>query len=164
LAASQELFNARKKYYWNSVNNLGSGKKAVKSGDLLPDDYLTDLRLEGWVRNGIVSESKSLVSVKTELELKLEKLQADNLNLAAKIKVLTDRLSSKANLESKNDLLSSQNQKLAIKMAKLYKAMMDNEAQISDVIKSLESKSNFTKANAIEKLKGLLKNGGQNES
>jgi len=151
-----------KKYYWNSVNNLGSGKKAVKRGDFLPADYLTDLRLEGWIKNGVVSESEISVSVKSELEL--EKLQDENINLATKIKVLTDRLSLKADIESKNELLSSQNKKLADQLAKVSKAMMDNEDQISEVIKSLESKGNFTKANAVEKLKGLAKVGVQNEA
>lgn len=122
-------------YYWNCKNSLGAGKKAIKEGDKLPDSYAVDPRLKGWLDDGVVSKEKPTPTAK--LESDVERLRSENLDLAAKIKVLTDRIEDDAKLGEQNKTLSSQNKALNERLENLTNAMMDNEAKIAEAIRNL---------------------------
>jgi len=122
-------------YYWNSRNNLGSGEKAIKLGDQLPEPYSDDARLSRWLKDGLISESKPSRDAKTKSEL--EKLKLENLELSAKIKILTDQIGQNAELSKQKELLGAQNKSLNELLDRLSLLIMENESKISEVIKTL---------------------------
>lgn len=122
-------------YYWNCKNRLGSGKKAIKEGEELPEKYLGDPRLERWIKDGVVSKTKPTPTAK--MQSNIDMLKAKNLDLSAKVKVLTEQLDISAKLEDQNKGLSDQNKALTKQLDGLTQAIMANESEISKAISAL---------------------------
>lgn len=63
------------KYYWYGPWGIGAGKKTIKRGDPLPDNFDRDPRFEKWLEAGYISDEE-FVSFEAEQAERLEKAEA----------------------------------------------------------------------------------------